>query len=58
MENKYKRKSLEIRFPNTFEAIYGIMNLDDANELEERWIKENIYLSLPDIIREFVHLDG
>lgn len=55
MEKKYNRKELEKRFPNTFEAIYAIMEYEswESNELEKRWIKDNLYLSINEVLQEF-----
>ena len=46
MKIKYSREQLEKRFPNTFEAIYAIMALDTADDLQKKWIKENLNIAL------------
>lgn len=55
MERKYNRKKLEERFPNTFESIYAIMEYEywNADELEKRWIRDNLFCSLNSVLQEF-----
>lgn len=55
MIRKYAKKHLEERFPNTFESLYAIMEYEswEADELEKRWIKDNLYSSINDVLQEF-----
>lgn len=55
MTKKYNRKDLEKRFPNIFETIYAIMEYEswEADELEKRWIKENVQLNINSALQEF-----